>query len=123
LASNILRITLTGVLYEIFGDGWGGALFHDIAGWLMMPLGLVFLGIELLVLGKLLLDPGDRRPRPSQVLQRVEVNPVAMYRGGNSSRRARQTVAVPEPAPVKQSVTETPPEVPAEPAPAPVAQS
>ena len=44
LASNVLRITITGLCYDAFGNHYGGAFFHDVAGWLMMPLGLVFLG-------------------------------------------------------------------------------
>jgi exosortase len=117
LASNILRITLTGVLYEIFGDGWGGALFHDVAGWLMMPAGLMFLGLELLVLKKLLLEPKGHRPLPSQVtMQRVEVNPANMYSGVSSPRRSRRNVAA-------QAATPPAPPMPAEPAAESVAQS
>ena len=49
LVSNILRITATGLIYENLGDGYGGALLHDVAGWLMMPLGLVFLGLDVVL--------------------------------------------------------------------------
>jgi exosortase len=117
LVSNILRITLTGVLYEIFGDGVGGALFHDVAGWLMMPVGLMFLGLEWLVLRKLLVEPTNHRPLPSQVtLQRVEVNPANMYSSANSPRRSRRNVAVPAAAPQAEAPA------PAEPASVPVVQ-
>jgi exosortase/archaeosortase family protein len=119
LASNILRITITGLCYECFGNGYGGAFFHDVAGWIMMPLGLAFLGLELLVLKRLLLEPAASRPLPSQVtLQRVEVSPVGMYRG-NASRRERRKVAVPPPAAAVQPAVDAPPE----PSPESVAQS
>jgi exosortase len=116
LASNILRITITGVLYEMLGNGYGGALLHDVAGWLMMPLGLAFLGLEMLVLKHLLRAPPAHRPLPSQVtMQRVEVNPVATYRRANASRRDRWTVTAPAPeaappAPVSQATAEVAPE-------------
>jgi exosortase len=124
LAANILRITITGICFEIFGDGYGGALFHDVAGWLMMPLGLAFLGLEMLVLKNLLRDPPAHRRLPNQAtLQRVEVNPVAMYSHGNSSRRSRRTVAAPLPKPAATPVPETAPEAAPEAAPESVAQS
>jgi exosortase len=120
LASNILRITVTGVVYEVLGDGFGGGFFHDVAGWLMMPLGLIFLGIEMLVLKKLLIEPASDRPRPSQVaLQRVDVSAVGLYRG-TAARRDRRTVTAPQPAPAKPTA-EAP--APSEPAPQSVAQS
>jgi exosortase len=100
LASNILRITITGICYELLGNGYGGDLFHDVAGWLMMPLGLAFLALEMLVLKRLLREPMAHRSRSSQVaMQRVEVNPVAMYSRGNASRRDRRSVTAPPPAP------------------------
>jgi len=96
LVSNILRITATGLIYENLGDGYGGALLHDIAGWLMMPLGLMFLGLELLILKNLLREPVKGRALSSQGgMQRVEVNPVALYRGEKTSRRSRRAPAPP----------------------------
>jgi hypothetical protein len=116
--SNIFRITVTGVLYDMLGNGFGGAFFHDLAGWLMMPLGLVFLGLELLILRKLLCEaPAQQGLATLAALQQVNVNPVALYRGGNSSRRQRRTVAVPQTQPA------TPVEAPAEAAPESLAQS
>src|SRR5262249_25315221 len=38
--ANVIRITLTSVLYETAGQKWGDLVFHDLAGWLMMPLAL-----------------------------------------------------------------------------------
>jgi exosortase/archaeosortase family protein len=92
LASNVLRITLTGVLCDSFGSELG-LYFHDMAGLLMPFIGMAFLGIEWWILGKLLID------RPSDVssqisLQRVAVNPVALYQSSQTPRREQ---AKPEP--------------------------
>jgi len=100
LAANVLRITGTGLFYDSFGAHFGGDFFHDLAGWLMMPLGLALLGVELWILRQLLIAPASRL-RPGQVsLQRVEVNPVSFYRSGASrrERRAAPPVASTEPA-------------------------
>jgi exosortase len=96
LASNVMRITITGLFYDTFGNHFGGAFFHDLAGWLMMPLGLIFLGIELWILQTLLIERSSGGPLPSQIsLQRVEVNPVVLYRSGQTPRREK-AVAAPE---------------------------
>jgi exosortase len=102
LASNVLRITITGLFYDTFGNHYGGAFFHDLFGWLMMPLGLVFLGIELWILKTLLIERSNQVALPSQItLQRVEVSPVAVYRSGQTPRRekivAPEIEAKPEP--------------------------
>jgi exosortase len=99
LASNVLRITITGLCYDAFGNHYGGAFFHDAAGWLMMPLGLVFLGVELWILTTLLPQRCERVAAASPVSSpRLEANPVALYRSGQTPRREKPvTVPVPEP--------------------------
>jgi exosortase len=57
LVVNILRITVTGVLHETVGKEIADAVFHDLAGWLMMPLALGFLALELKLLNHLLIEP------------------------------------------------------------------
>ena len=107
LASNVLRITVTGLLYDTFGNHFGGAFFHDLAGWLMMPLGLMFLGIEWWILKTLLIERSTRRPLQSQVgLQLVEVNPLALYRSGQAPLRER--TPAPEPTPEPEPVPAAP---------------
>ena len=108
LASNVLRITITGLFYDSFGANWGGALFHDLAGWLMMPLGLAFLGLELLILQKLLLEVTPTRPLPSQIsLQHIEVSPVSLYRGNSTRRDKRPSTPAAEPAPAPEPAPES----------------
>lgn len=43
LACNILRITITGLLYRIQGEEIAQQFMHDLAGWLMMPVALSML--------------------------------------------------------------------------------
>jgi exosortase len=59
---NVVRIAATGVAMEKFGPQVAHAIFHDAAGWLMMPLALGFLGLELWLLSKLLLEAEVSRP-------------------------------------------------------------
>jgi exosortase len=49
ILSNVVRIVLTGVLYNEAGKELGDRVFHDFAGWMMMPfaLGLLWLGLKL----------------------------------------------------------------------------
>ncbi len=37
VAVNVIRITATGLLYDASHDEWARWVFHDVAGWLMMP--------------------------------------------------------------------------------------
>jgi exosortase len=47
LISNIARITVTGVIYVTASAELADYVFHDLAGWLMMPFALFLLWIEL----------------------------------------------------------------------------
>lgn len=51
--ANVIRITVTGILYETTGPEWAEAVFHDLAGWFMMPLAVVLLWLEMLLLSVL----------------------------------------------------------------------
>jgi exosortase len=54
--SNVVRIVLTGVLYNEGGKELGERVFHDFAGWLMMPFALLVLWLELKLLDWVLLE-------------------------------------------------------------------
>jgi exosortase len=62
--TNVLRITLTGVLYVTAGSGVARVVYHDLAGWLMMPLALAMLWLELKFLANLFIDPEPQAPLP-----------------------------------------------------------
>ncbi len=71
LLANTVRITATGILHETAGRAVADVVFHDLAGWLMMPLALAFMWGELKIMQKLFLDPTPAgmlvpaQPRPT----------------------------------------------------------
>jgi hypothetical protein len=56
MGANIARIVVTGLLYETAGGHVADAVYHDLAGWLMMPMALGVLWAELLLLSHLFLE-------------------------------------------------------------------
>ncbi len=58
LACNVIRITVAGMASGSLGSEAGHFVFHDLAGWLMVPLAFTLLGIEIVVLAKLV-RPSD----------------------------------------------------------------
>lgn len=56
LASNILRIAATAWCYYYFGADVGSKYAHDAAGWLMMPMAMGFVGLELLGMSWLIVE-------------------------------------------------------------------
>jgi exosortase len=62
--SNVVRITLTGVLYETAGGGVAVVFYHDLAGWVMMPLALGMFWAVLLFLDRLFLPAPVPAPLP-----------------------------------------------------------
>jgi exosortase/archaeosortase family protein len=64
LLTNVVRITVTGVLHETAGREVAQAVFHDWAGWFMMPLALGLLAAVLPLLSRLLVEPAPESPRP-----------------------------------------------------------
>ncbi len=62
VVTNILRITVTAILYEYVGADLAEKVFHDLAGWLMMPAATLLLWLELFVLSKLLVKPVNAGP-------------------------------------------------------------
>lgn len=62
LVTNIIRITATGMMYQL-NKQFAQMFFHDLAGWFMMPICLAFLGLELWILNRLIIE--TRQPRPA----------------------------------------------------------
>lgn len=72
ILANVARITLTGLLYEASQDSMAQTVFHDGAGWLMMPLALAMLLLELFVLGRTVVRVGEPMPvRPRRAVPAV----------------------------------------------------
>jgi exosortase len=85
---NVLRITLTGVLYDTAGSQWAD-LFHDLAGWLMMPLALGILCVELHILSRLFVEAVPVWQSPAVSLERTRLPSEGPPRKG-SKNRARE---------------------------------
>jgi exosortase len=65
IAANVIRITGTGVLYQMGQSATAKFVFHELAGWLMMPLALVLLWIEMAILSRLLIAQDETKLVPS----------------------------------------------------------
>ncbi len=59
LLTNIIRITVTGICYEYFGQEVAEKVFHDVAGLLMMPMAVGLLWLEIVILSRLTTEPPE----------------------------------------------------------------
>jgi exosortase len=91
LVTNIARITATGFLHDTAGPELANAVFHDLAGWLMMPVALLLLGLELKLLQKLFLE-AEAADAVSPRLPLNRPGPLPPLR-----RSQRRLAAVPQP--------------------------
>jgi len=66
VAANVARITATGLAYYAWGQNSAAAhaIFHDLAGWLMMPLALLLLWGELRLMARLFVEQAAPQPLP-----------------------------------------------------------
>ena len=62
VTANVLRIVVTGILHQTAGHELADKVFHDLAGFFMMPTAVVLLWIELGLLSRLLTNPRPQRP-------------------------------------------------------------
>jgi exosortase len=93
LAVNVMRITATGMAHYHIGGPWVSEVFHDHAGYVMMPLAMILLYFEIMVLGKILIDVEDH---PA-----ATVAPVRTQKQGSGSRGKKDPVRY-HPAPVRR---------------------
>lgn len=56
LMANVARVASTGILYALRYDRFADLVFHDLAGWLMMPLALGLLSLETAFLARLVTE-------------------------------------------------------------------
>ncbi len=64
LVANIARITATAVAQQEFGSDAAHVIMHDLAGWLMMPLALALLWLEMRFLAHLFVPAPPEEPLP-----------------------------------------------------------
>lgn len=71
IAANVIRITATGWAFHLGGKDSELAqlIYHDLAGWLMMPLALAMLWMELKFLANLFLEEPDHGALPLSPLK------------------------------------------------------
>jgi exosortase len=62
LLANIARIVMTGALHEMVGGHAATTFYHDLAGWVMMPLALVLYWIEIAILSRILIETKHEAP-------------------------------------------------------------
>jgi exosortase len=86
IAANVARITVTAVLHVTAGSRWADLVFHDLAGWLMMPLALGMLWLELKALDRLLVARPDR-PSPVRMPWLAPAGPWPLRPAPQAARR------------------------------------
>jgi exosortase len=85
ILANIVRITATALAHRAWGPDAAHLVLHDLAGWLMMPLALGILALELSLLRRLL--PFAERSGPLSVLiDSEQKSPPRLPRADNNLR-------------------------------------
>jgi len=74
--ANITRVTATALAHQSLGPGLANAIMHDLAGWLMMPLALGLLWLELRFLHRLLPATPPAGPVPLHFHEHQRVSPL-----------------------------------------------
>jgi exosortase/archaeosortase family protein len=90
---NVLRITATAAAQELVSPEAGQAI-HDFAGWLMMPLALVLLWLELRLLSRILVEPARREAAAATLASPIGA-PTPVPPPADVKRKGRRTVPAP----------------------------
>jgi exosortase len=94
VTANVARVTVTSFVHDVLGRRWADVVFHDLAGWLMMPLALGMLWLELWVLGRLFVNV-DGTTRSVVTIRPRPTSPTAVNRSSSGplplARAVRQT--------------------------------
>jgi exosortase len=69
LLANIIRITVTGILHDTVGGHAANTFYHDLAGWLMIPLALILYWLEIWVLSHILIETEQEGPQVLDLLR------------------------------------------------------
>ena len=81
---------VTCILYESGGAELARAVFHDLAGWLMMPLALAMLVVELFLLRRLIVEAEANQPAPMVLAIHAAFAPGAARTSGRARRKRRR---------------------------------
>ncbi|HWB10183.1 MAG TPA: exosortase/archaeosortase family protein [Pirellulales bacterium] len=94
IIANVTRITLTAMMYEWVSENAAQLVFHDLAGWLMMPLAIALLAAEATLLSSLVIE--NRPAAPVALgLGRNDPSPIVLPGVGRSAPPLRS----PRPSP------------------------
>jgi exosortase len=96
ILSNILRIAATGVLYNEGGKELGDKLFHDLAGWVMMPMALGILWIEIKILDWVLVTDYGQASR-EDVIRNIATKPAYLFMPAFEASQASKKPATTNP--------------------------
>jgi exosortase len=94
LAANIARIVATALLYRTAGQSLADAVYHDLAGWLMMLLALLFLWLECKLLPHLFIEESIESPLPPMPSEESRSSQEAVLASWPRPRVAPTLVAV-----------------------------
>jgi exosortase len=101
LLSNLIRVTTTGLMYEAGHGELAHAFFHDVAGWVMMPLALGMLWVELKVMSHLFIDvPAPARAAAVPAPRRTPRKAASRPRRAGAKPAARPKADQPAPEPM-----------------------
>ena len=76
LTANVIRIIATAVVHETVGARFADLVFHDLAGWLMMPLALAMLWAEAWILSRLMIPQDEAESGPAEI-RPIAIGPTA----------------------------------------------
>jgi exosortase len=68
LLANIARIIVTAILHDMVGGHAADTFYHDLAGWLMIPLALILYWVEIWILSQILIET---KPEGNLVLELI----------------------------------------------------
>jgi len=88
--ANVTRITVTGLLHETVSHRLADLVFHDLAGWLMMPFALVLLWLELQALARLFVEVAPKSPVP--LVSPVAASQPAVGKGKHRRHHKQPTI-------------------------------
>lgn len=86
---NILRIVMTSLVHEAIGEHWFNATFHDVSGWLMMPMAIVALLLVSWMMDRLIIEV-EVPLKPRVNTDPAQLRPVPHVRSATRPRASRR---------------------------------
>jgi exosortase/archaeosortase family protein len=109
--ANVIRISFTGMLYSWGGRELGDKVFHDFAGWMMMPIALIILWLFLKVLDWVFVPEMVRASR-DEVIRSNAANPSLLFMhsmpGADNGKIGKPVVPAQSPKPASSATAEAP---------------